>query len=129
MAYDSFQALVAMAAQEDVLFRRWREAAVDSIEQPAAQLPLLILCVLHYLGQGWTQDDLSKNTGISEEVIRVFLHSFLLFWSTILFNKHVVAPTTAAEATLHTNEYFIAGFPGSVGSFHATHIVVEKLEY
>ena len=40
MPYDSFQAFVAMAAQEDTLFRRWREGAVDAIGQPAAPLPL-----------------------------------------------------------------------------------------
>jgi hypothetical protein len=128
MPYDSFQALVAMAAQEDALFRRWREGAVDAIGQPAAPLPLLILCVLRYLGRGWTLDDLSENTGISEEVIRVFLHSFLLFGSTILFNKYVIAPTTAAEAAHHMKENFIAGLPGCVGSCDATHIVFEKIE-
>ena len=124
LPYDLFQALVAMAAQEDALFRRWREGAVDAIGQPAAPLPLLILCVLRYLGRGWTLDDLSENTGISEEVIRVFLHSFLLF------DEYVIAPTTPpAEAAHHTREYFIAGLPGCVGACDATHIVFEKIEY
>ena len=124
MACNLFQALLAMAAQEDALFRRWREGAVNAIGQPAAPLPLLKLCVLRYLGRGWTLDDLSENTGISEEVIRVFLHSFLLF------DEYVIAPTTPpAEAAHHTREYFIAGLPGCVGACDATHIVFEKIKY
>jgi hypothetical protein len=130
MPHNSFQAIVAMAAQEDALFRRWREGAVDAIGQPAAPLPLLILSVLRYLGRGWLLDDLSESIGISEEVIRVFLHSFLLFGSTILFDEYVIAPTTPpAEAAHHTREYFIAGLPGCVGSCDATHIVFEKIKY
>ena len=72
-----------------------------------------------------------ENTGIGEEeVIRVFLHSFLLFGSTtVLFNKYVIAPTTAAKAAHHTKEYFIAGLPGCVGSCNATHTVFVKIEY
>lgn len=120
---------LGVIAEEDALFRRWREGAVDAIGQPAAPLALLILCVLRYLGRGWTLDDLSENTGISEEVIRVFLHAFLLFGSTVLFNKYVVAPTTSAEAAEHTQEYLIAGLPGCVGSCDATHVVFEKIEY
>ena len=73
MPYNSFKELMEMAEEADALFRRWREGAVNAIGQPAAPLALLILCVLRCLGQGWTLDDLSENTGISEEVIRVFL--------------------------------------------------------
>jgi hypothetical protein len=73
MPYHLFQELVAMVvAQEDALFRtRWREGAVDAIGQPAAPLVLLILCVLHFLGRGWTLVDLSENTGISKEVMEL----------------------------------------------------------
>jgi hypothetical protein len=46
MPCDSFPELVAMAAQEDAFFRRWREGAIDAIGQPAAPHALLILCVL-----------------------------------------------------------------------------------
>ena len=44
MRYNIFQARVAIAAQENAIFRRWRgEGAVDAIGQPAAPLPLVIL--------------------------------------------------------------------------------------
>ncbi len=44
MRYNMFQARVAIAAQENAIFRRWRgEGAVDAIGQPAAPLPLVIL--------------------------------------------------------------------------------------
>jgi hypothetical protein len=42
------------------------------VRRPATPLPLLLLCVLRYIGRGWTFDDLSENTGISEEIVRVF---------------------------------------------------------
>ena len=40
---------------------------------------------LQYLGRGWTFDDLSENTSISQETIRVFSHLFIEFgkYSTV----------------------------------------------
>ena len=42
-------------------------------------------------------DDLSKNTGMSKEVIRIFLHQFILFGSTELYKMFVVTPTRGAK--------------------------------
>ena len=128
MPFESFKALVVIA-QDDPLFKRWKEGARDVAGQLAAPLPLLILCALRYLGRGWTFDDLSESTGISEEVIRVFFHAFLWFGSTTLYQAWVVAPKTAHDAATHTQDYSKAGLPGCVGSCDATHIVFEKVEY
>lgn len=128
MPYGSFKALAALA-EDEPLFKRWKAGAIDVARQPATPLPLLILCALRYLGRGWTFDDLSENTGISEEVIRVFFHAFITYGSTKLYQLYVIAPRTADDAAIHTEEYSRAGLPGCVGSCDATHIVFEKIEY
>ena len=74
MPYNSFRELAAMAA-DSVIFDRWKPGKYDALGQESTPLPLLILCALRYIGRGWTFDDLSENTGISEEVIRVFFTS------------------------------------------------------
>lgn len=74
-------------------------------------------------------DDLSENTGISEEIIRVFVHRFVEFGSAVLYKRYVVAPKTAEDAAQHTPEYEKAGLPGCIGSMDATHILLEKVKY
>ena len=76
MPYRCFQELAAMLA-ESPLFERWREGKADAFDRPTTPLALLVLCCLRYIGQGWTFDDLSENTGISDEIIRVFFHDSL----------------------------------------------------
>ncbi len=62
MPYNSFLELVKQANQ-DAIFRRWREGNVDAMSREATPISLLILCVLRYLGRGWTMDDLSETQG------------------------------------------------------------------
>ena len=109
------------------LFERWREGKVDAVHQPATPILVLVLCVLRYISRGWTFDDLSENTGISEEIIRVFLHKFIEFGSAVLYKRYVVAPATSEEALQHIQDYKQAGLPGCVGSMDAMHILLEKL--
>jgi hypothetical protein len=104
MPYRCFQELAAMLA-ESPLFERWRDGKADAFDRPTTPLPLLVLCCLRYIGRGWTFDDLSENTGISDEIIRVFFHRFVEFGSTVLYKKHVVAPESADDAAVHTKEY------------------------
>ncbi len=73
MPYSSFQDLVSFA-EDHPLFERWQEGNVDALHQPATPLPLLLLCALRSIWRGWTFDDLTENTGISEEIMRVFFH-------------------------------------------------------
>ena len=89
----------------------------------------MILTALRYLGRGWTFDDLSESTGISEEVIRVFFHTFIEYGSTILYNQHVIAPQNTFEAKSHSYEFEVAGLPGAIGSMDATHIILEKVSF
>ena len=128
MPYNSFLSLLSMV-EASPLFDRWKIGKADVTGQQAAPLSLLILCALRYIGRGWTFDNLSENTGISEEVTRVFFHIFIDFGSTVLYDKFVVAPATAEEALTHMHEYKKAGLPGCVGSTDATHIPFERVEY
>jgi hypothetical protein len=128
MPYNSFLDLVELANQ-DAIFHRWRDGNFDALSREPTPLSLLILCVLRYLGRGWTLDDLSENTGISREVIRCFMHKFLVFGSTVLYEKYVVAPTTVGDFEHHSHEYAKAGLPGCIGSMDATHIPLEKVQF
>jgi hypothetical protein len=101
----------------------------DATGKSSYPLELLILTALRYLGRGWTFDDLSESTGISEEVIRVFLHSFIEFGSIVLFNRYVMAPQTVADAKHHSLEFEMAGLAGAIGSMDATHVVVDKVPF
>ena len=108
MPYATFEELVSIA-EESPLFALWSSRSTDVTGQEAAPLLLLILCALRYLGRGWAFDNLSENTGISEEVTRVFFHKFIKFGATVFYQKFVVAQLNAEEAAGHTAEYKRAG--------------------
>ncbi len=105
-------------------FKCWMH--MDAAKQESSPLELLLLGTLCYLGHGWTFDDIEEATNINKETHRQFLHVFIKFGSTVLFDKHVCMPTNAEEAADHMSEYFIAGLPGCVGSADATHVILEK---
>ena len=86
------------------LFGQWSAGKVDAFGQPATPIPLRLLCVLRYLGRGWTFDDLSEYTGISDEIINVFFHKFIQFGSTVLYIRFVIAPKTPEDASEHTQQ-------------------------
>jgi hypothetical protein len=111
-------------------FARWHAGKVNPWSRiETTPISLLLLTSLRYLGRGWTFDDLSENTSISQETIRVFFHSFIAFGSTVLYTEYIRPPTTCDEARHHTSEYSMAGFPGAIGSTDATHIMLERVQY
>lgn len=126
LPYAQYLEIVRSCRQSD-LFDRWMSK--DATGKSSYPLELLILTALRYLGRGWTFDDLSESTGISEEVIRVFLHSFIEFGSIVLFNRYVMAPQTVADAKHHSLEFEMAGLAGAIGSMDATHVVVDKVPF
>lgn len=116
--------------ENEALFSRWHDGKVNPWSRvQSTPISLLLLTSLRYLGRGWTFDDLAENTSISEETIRVFFHVFIDFGSTVLYSLYVRAPTNCHEASQHTAEYEMAGFPGAVGSTDATHIMLERVSY
>ena len=76
--------------QQHKLFERWNNP--DSVGYPPSSVALLLLGTLRYLGRAWTFDDIEEATAISREVMNVFFHTFLIFGSTELYNKHVTIP-------------------------------------
>ena len=120
LPYNQFIELVKEAKLRN-WFPRW--SSQDATGKHSSPLPLMILGSLHYLGRGWTFDDIEENTAIDEETHRQFLHCFLQVGSTKLYNQHVCEPTTPAEAEHHMHEMATAGFPGCLGSTDATHIL------
>ena len=75
-----------------------------------------------------TLDDLEELCWINVDVIRVFLHVFLKFGRTDLYERYIRTPTTTEDTVHHTAaEYTLAGFPGAIGSADATHIQIERL--
>ena len=74
-------------------FAKWTSFHVHQFEKKrGVPIKMLALCILRYLGTGWTVDDLEESTAISHETIRQFIHAFICFGSDTLYNKYVIAP-------------------------------------
>jgi len=59
--------------ETEASFSRWNDGKINPWSRvQSTPISLLLLTSLRYLGRGWTFDDLSENTSISEETIRVF---------------------------------------------------------
>ena len=129
MPYESFIDLFEQC-QCSEYFEQWSGTVVHKYnKKKPTSLKLLILCVLRYLGRGWTIDDLEEVTVINPETIRIFIHRFIEFGSDTLYNKYVKTPATLDEIIDCASEYAMAGLPGSIGSTDATHIVLENCIY
>ena len=124
--YSFFVELTAELEEREE-FIQWRSGSTNCFGSPATPSSLLLLAVLRYLGRAWTLDDLAESVCISQECVRSFLHVFLTFGSTVLYQRYVVTPSCADEAEDHMAEYSDAGFPGAVGSTDATHILLERV--
>jgi hypothetical protein len=88
----------------------------------SSPIELLLLGLLIYPGGSWTFDDIEESTVILAEMHCTFLHHFLNYGSTALFQKFVTFPINFAEAKTHMAEFAVAGFPGCIGSANCTHI-------
>ena len=117
------------ATNEDgsLSFRRWMSK--DAVGLESSPIELMILGALRYLGRGWTFDDIEEATVIDEETHRQFFHHFITFGAEVLFNKWVVAPTTAEEAEPHMHEMRLAGMTGGLASSDASHIIWERCSF
>jgi hypothetical protein len=79
------------------------------------------------LGRDFKLDDISENTGIAKETHRQFFHQFMLFGSTVLYDKYVKMPLTKEELMPHLQHYAKKGLHGAVGSMDATHIASRRI--
>ena len=114
-SYLSFQKHLA-EVKESPLFKAWGDSAKDCIGNESSPIELLLLGVLRYIGRGWCFDDLEEQTCISEGTHRRFLHVYLHWASTTLYEKYVTLPASGEEARQWASEYAMAGFPGCIGS-------------
>jgi hypothetical protein len=111
--------------KESNLLEQW-SSQNDACGRLTSPLQLMVLGALRYLGRGWTFDDLHEATGIDAETHRQFFHKFIEFGSTLLYNKHVIIPSSE-EA--RSPEYEQAGLPGCAGSMDASHVILEKVPH
>ena len=128
MAYESYLKHLK-EVKESPLFKQWRVSSVDAAGQNSSPIELLLLGTLRYLGRGWTLDDVEEATTISQETHRRFLHVYIYWGSTFLYNKFVSMPSTAAEIADSSSEFFIAGLAGCIGSSDATHVGMLRCQY
>ena len=111
----------------DNWFERWRGFKINAMK--TSPVELLLLGLLHYLGRGWTFDNIEEQTAISISVHCKFFHAFIDFGCTTLYSMHVSTLVNLAEAHSNMAEYTEAGFPGCVGSTNCTHITTKQCEY
>ena len=96
MPYESYLKLV-QDCLDSPIFKLWTCYKKRYNQKKGAPIELLVLCVLRYLGRGWTIDDLNETTIINYETIWKFIHQFLLFGSTTLYEKYVISPANEQQ--------------------------------
>jgi hypothetical protein len=128
MAYESYKKHLK-EVKDSALFKQWRVGTADAVGQNSSPIELLLLGTLRYLGRGWTLDDVEEATTISRETHRRFLHLYIHWGSTFLYDKYVSMPSTAAEIAESSSEFIIAGLPGCIGSSDATHVGMLRCQY
>ena len=126
LPYNAFLELAEKVKKDD-RFARWCGPKYNN--KRASPVKLLLLGSLRYLGRGWTFDDIEECTAVSADVHRCFLHKFIDFGSTALYDEYVLTPVNLPEARSNMREYTQAGFPGCVGSSDCTHIVTDRCQY
>jgi Plant transposon protein len=123
MDYQSYCDLVH-EARDGNWFPKYEQ--YNAIGHKGICLDILILGALRYLGRGWTFDDISESTGVSEEVHRRFFKDFTVACREHLYPKWVKRPETPEEVEDCMSEFKEAGFDGCIGSADVTHVILEK---
>lgn len=102
-------------------FERW--CRLKKNNKKASPIELFVLGALHYLGCGFTSDDIEKCTAIVCKVHRVFLQQFVEYSWHVLHPKFVHFPKPASDAETHMIK------PVCVSSSNYTHIAMERCKY
>ena len=119
LPYQSFISLSHDISNHDI-FIRWTR--VDAVGDPPSNLKLLLLGALRFIGRNWTLDDICEANGISIETNRQFLHAFMEYGSTVLYQKWVLNANINSQIAEQEKVFRRAGFDGCIGSSDATHI-------
>lgn len=122
-----FQSFLDISAElkSAEMFQRW--CGRDCTGLSSTPLELLLLGALRILSRDAKCDDLTEYTAINKETHRQFFHSFLLYGSTVLYNRYVVMPRTKEELMPHLQYYARKGLHGAFGSMDATHIASKRI--
>jgi hypothetical protein len=72
MPWETYRSLVK-EMRDDKWFEEYGYESKTALGLPGVPLDLYLLGALRYLGRGWTFDDVSEATGVSEESHRLFL--------------------------------------------------------
>ena len=123
LPYNDFLQLVE-EVESNEMFARW--CGKDAVGIDASPIKLLVLGFLRYTGRGFTFDDLEEATNISREVHRQFLHIFIEYGSTVLWEKHVVKTESQEDAEYNEKLFSMAGLPGCIGSTDGTVVALER---
>ena len=121
LPYESFVSL-SKELTEHELFDQW--CCKDAVGDESSDLNLLLLGALRYIGRAWTLDDLEEANGISREVNRVFINTFVEYGSTVLYKKWVIDSTINTKISHLEKLFKEAGFNGCIGSIDATHVAM-----
>ena len=124
-SYNSYTKHLA-DVKESPLFQTWVDNEVSASGKVSSPIELLVLGALRYLGRGWCFDDLEEQTCIGEDTHRRFIHVYLLWGLTTLYEKYVSLPEDGEEAKGGSAEYWAADFPGCISSGDATHIAMNR---
>ena len=88
----------------------------DAVGKSPSNMKLLLLGSLRYIGRGWTLDDIYEATGISINVNREFLKTFIEYGSSVLYKKYVSDPAIDIDVSEREKLFKLAGFDGCIGS-------------
>lgn len=89
-------------------------------------LEFKILGVLRVLGRGVCFDDIAELTCTGEEVHRVFFHTFIHYYGTTMYDKHVKLPESTEEIQSSMNEYAKGGMNGAGFSMDCFHTWIDR---
>jgi hypothetical protein len=115
--------------REDPHFRTWRRGVTDCAGIPSSPIELLVLGALRYMGRKCTFDCLEELTFVSQRTHERFFQQFITYGGTTLYQIHVIAPQTPAQAEEHMHEMRMAGFDGTCGSMDATNVTIVNCRY
>ena len=94
----------------------------DAAKRPVVPLKLKVLGVLRVLGRATEFDGITELSGISEETMRAFFHSFCKWFRDEIYPKFVHMPSTPDEAAEILAAYARVGLPGAIGSMDVVHL-------
>ena len=87
-----------------------------------SNLGLLLLGTLCYIGRSFTFDDIEEANATSREDNRSFFDQFVLYGSTVLYQKHVTVPAISTEPSKFEEMFASVGCNGCLGSTNTAHV-------